>query len=120
MENKINFYFDCLNINNNIVREFHYLLPYISDGKVENFDDLEGIVKYKETILKNINIELSKKILSEEAYYNISNFTARSNMENLKIIVITIQNLNNYANSLNLSISQILEIFKNKKIENEK
>ena len=63
--------------------------------------------------------ELSKKVLREEANLNISNESARTNMEDLKTIILTISNLKEYAKTLNLSLDEILEIYKNKEIKNE-
>lgn len=86
---------------------------------METFDNLDKVLENKEIILKNINNELSKKVLREEANLNISNESARTNMEDLKTIILTISNLKEYAKTLNLSLDEILEIYKNKEIKDE-
>ena len=40
-------------------------------------------------------------------------------MEDLKTIILTISNLKEYAKTLNLSLDEILEIYKNKEIKDE-
>ena len=55
---------------------------------------------------------MSKAVLVEGAYYNISN-------ESAKTIILTILNLKEYAKTLNLSLDEILEIYKNKEIKDE-
>ena len=86
---------------------------------METFDNLDKVLETKEIILKNINNELSKKVLREEANLNISNESARTNMEDLKTIILTISNLTEYAKTFNLRLDQILEIYKNKEIKDE-
>ncbi|GKH61398.1 hypothetical protein CE91St25_17340 [Campylobacter ureolyticus] len=86
---------------------------------METFDNLDKVLENKEIILKNINNELSKKVLREEANFNISNESVRTNMEDLKTIILTISNLKEYAKTLNLSLDEILEIYKNKEIKDE-
>ena len=119
IKNEIDFYFSYITIKKNIISEYGYLLNYVSNGKVETFDDLDKVLENKEIILKNIDDELSKAVLVEGAYYNISNESAKTNMEDLKTIILTILNLKEYAKTLNLSLDEILEIYKNKEIKNE-
>lgn len=119
IKNEIDFYFSYMTIKKNMISEYGYLLNYVSNGKVETFDDLDKVLENKEVILKNIDDELSKAVLVEGAYYNISNENARTNMEDLKTIILTISNLKEYAKTLNLSLDEILEIYKNKEIKNE-
>lgn len=119
IKNEIDFYFSYMTIKKNIISEYGYLLNYVSNGKVETFDDLNKVLKNKEVILKNIDDELSKAVLVEGAYYNISNESAKTNMQDLKTIILTISNLKEYAKTLNLSLDEILEIYKNKKIKDE-
>ena len=119
IKNEIDFYFSYMTIKKNMISEYGYLLNYVSNGKVETFDDLDKVLENKEVILKNIDDELSKKVLREEANLNISNESAKTNMEDLKTIILTILNLKEYAKTLNLSLDEILEIYKNKEIKNE-
>lgn len=119
IKNEIDFYFSYITIKKNIISEYGYLLNYVSNGEVETFDNLDKVLKNKEVILKNIDDELSKAVLVEGAYYNISNESARTNMEDLKTIILTISNLKEYAKTLNLSLDEILEIYKNKEIKDE-
>lgn len=119
IKNEIDFYFSYMTIKKNMISEYGYLLNYVSNGEVETFDDLDKVLKNKEIILKNIDDELSKAVLVEGAYYNISNESARTNMEDLKTIILTILNLKEYAKTLNLSLDEILEIYKNKEIKDE-
>lgn len=119
IKNEIDFYFSYMTIKKNVISEYGYLLNYVSNGKVETFDDLNKVLENKEIILKNIDDELSKAVLVEGAYYNISNESARTNMEDLKTIILTILNLKEYAKTLNLSLDEILEIYKNKEIKDE-
>ena len=119
IKNEIDFYFSYMTIKKNMISEYGYLLNYVSNGKVETFDDLDKVLENKEIILKNIDNELSKAVLVEGAYYNISNESARTNMEDLKTIILTILNLKEYAKTLNLSLDEILEIYKNKEIKDE-
>lgn len=119
IKNEIDFYFSYMTIKKNMISEYGYLLNYVSNGKVETFDDLDKVLENKEVILKNIDDELSKKVLREEANLNISNESAKTNMEDLKTIILTISNLKEYAKTLNLSLDEILEIYKNKEIKNE-
>lgn len=119
IKNEIDFYFSYITIKKNIISEYGYLLNYVSNGEVETFDDLDKVLENKEIILKNIDNELSKAVLVEGAYYNISNESARTNMEDLKTIILTILNLKEYAKTLNLSLDEILEIYKNKEIKDE-
>lgn len=119
IKNEIDFYFSYMTIKKNAISEYGYLLNYVSNGKVKTFDDLDKVLENKEIILKNIDDELSKAVLVEEAYYNISNKSARINMEDLKTIILTISNLKEYAKTLNLSLDEILEIYKNKEIKDE-
>lgn len=119
IKNEIYFYFSYMTIKKNIISEYGYLLNYVSNGEVETFDDLDKVLENKEIILKNIDDELSKAVLVEGAYYNISNESARTNMEDLKTIILTISNLKEYAKTLNLSLDEILEIYKNKEIKDE-
>lgn len=119
IKNEIDFYFSYMIIKKNVISEYGYLLNYVSNGKVETFDDLDKVLENKEIILKNIDDELSKAVLVEGAYYNISNESARTNMEDLKTIILTISNLKEYAKTLNLSLDEILEIYKNKEIKDE-
>lgn len=119
IKNEIDFYFSYMTIKKNMISEYGYLLNYVSNGKVETFGDLDKVLENKEVILKNIDDELSKKVLREEANLNISNESAKTNMEDLKTIILTISNLKEYAKTLNLSLDEILEIYKNKEIKNE-
>lgn len=119
IKNEIDFYFSYMTIKKNIISEYGYLLNYVSNGEVETFNDLDKVLENKEVILKNIDDELSKTVLVEGAYYNISNESARTNMEDLKTIILTILNLKEYAKTLNLSLDEILEIYKNKEIKDE-
>lgn len=119
IKNEIDFYFSYMTIKKNMISEYGYLLNYVSNGEVETFDDLDKVLENKEVILKNIDDELSKKVLREEANLNISNESARTNMEDLKTIILTISNLKEYAKTLNLSLDEILEIYKNKEIKDE-
>ncbi len=119
IKNEIDFYFSYITIKKNIISEYGYLLNYVSNGEVETFDDLNKVLENKEVILKNIDDELSKKVLREEANLNISNESAKTNMEDLKTIILTISNLKEYAKTLNLSLDEILEIYKNKEIKDE-
>ena len=119
IKNEIDFYFSYMTIKKNMISEYGYLLNYVSNGKVETFDDLDKVLENKEVILKNIDDELSKKVLREEANLNISNESAKTNMEDLKTIILTISNLKEYAKTLNLSLDEILEIYKNKEIKDE-
>ena len=119
IKNEIDFYFSYMTIKKNMISEYGYLLNYVSNGKVETFGDLDKVLENKEIILKNIDNELSKAVLVEGAYYNISNESARTNMEDLKTIILTILNLKEYAKTLNLSLDEILEIYKNKEIKDE-
>lgn len=119
IKNEIDFYFSYITIKKNIISEYGYLLNYVSNGEVETFDDLDKVLENKEIILKNIDDELSKAVLVEGAYYNISNESAKTNMEDLKTIILTILNLKEYAKTLNLSLDEILEIYKNKEIKDE-
>lgn len=119
IKNEIDFYFSYITIKKNIISEYGYLLNYVSNGEVETFNDLNKVLENKEVILKNIDDELSKKVLREEANLNISNESAKTNMEDLKTIILTISNLKEYAKTLNLSLDEILEIYKNKEIKDE-
>lgn len=119
IKNEIDFYFSYMTIKKNVISEYGYLLNYVSNGKVETFNDLDKVLENKEIILKNIDDELSKAVLVEGAYYNISNESARTNMEDFKTIILTISNLKEYAKTLNLSLDEILEIYKNKEIKDE-
>lgn len=119
IKNEIDFYFSYITIKKNMISEYGYLLNYVSNGEVETFNDLNKVLENKEVILKNIDDELSKKVLREEANLNISNESAKTNMEDLKTIILTISNLKEYAKTLNLSLDEILEIYKNKEIKNE-
>lgn len=119
IKNEIDFYFSYITIKKNIISEYGYLLNYVSNGEVETFNDLNKVLENKEVILKNIDDELSKKVLREEANLNISNESAKTNMEDLKTIILTISNLKEYAKTLNLSLDKILEIYKNKEIKDE-
>ena len=119
IKNEIDFYFSYMTIKKNMISEYGYLLNYVSNGEVETFDDLDKVLENKEIILKNIDDELSKKVLREEANLNISNESAKTNMEDLKTIILTISNLKEYAKTLNLSVDEILEIYKNKEIKDE-
>lgn len=119
IKNEIDFYFSYMTIKKNMISEYGYLLNYVSNGKVETFDDLDKVLENKEVILKNIDDELSKKVLREEANLNISNESAKTNMEDLKTIILTISNLKEYAKTLNLSLDEILETYKNKEIKDE-
>lgn len=119
IKNEIDFYFSYMTIKKNMISEYGYLLNYVSNGEVETFNDLDKVLENKEVILKNIDDELSKKVLREEANLNISNESAKTNMEDLKTIILTISNLKEYAKTLNLSLDEILEIYKNKEIKDE-
>jgi hypothetical protein len=120
IKNGIDFYFSYMTIKKNVISEYGYLLNYVSNGEVKTFDDLDKVfLENKEIILKNIDDELSKAVLVEGAYYNISNESARTNMEDLKTIILTISNLKEYAKTLNLNLDEILEIYKNKEIKDE-
>ena len=119
IKNEIDFYFSYITIKKNMISEYGYLLNYVSNGKVATFDDLDKVLENKEVILKNIDDELSKKVLREEANLNISNESAKTNMEDLKTIILTILNLKEYAKTLNLSLDEILESYKNKEIKDE-
>lgn len=120
IKNEIDFYFSYITIKKNIISEYGYLLNYVSNGEVKTFDDLDKVLENKEIILKNIDNELSKKVLREEANLNISNESAKINMEDLKTIILTILNLKEYAKTLNLSLDEILEIYKNKETNYER
>lgn len=120
IKNEIDFYFSYITIKKNIISEYGYLLNYVSNGEVKTFDDLDKVLENKEIILENIDNELSKKVLREEANLNISNESAKTNMEDLKTIILTILNLKKYAKTLNLSLDEILEIYKNKETNYER
>lgn len=120
IKNEIDFYFSYITIKKNIISEYGYLLNYVSNGEVKTFDDLDKVLENKEIILENIDNELSKKVLREEANLNISNKSAKTNMEDLKTIILTILNLKKYAKTLNLSLDEILEIYKNKETNYER
>ena len=120
IKNEIDFYFSYITIKKNIISEYGYLLNYVSNGEVKTFDDLDKVLENKEIILENIDNELSKKVLREETNLNISNESAKTNMEDLKTIILTILNLKKYAKTLNLSLDEILEIYKNKETNYER
>lgn len=41
-----------------LVREFNHHLRYYSDGGVDDFENVEGLLKYKDIIIRNVKMDL--------------------------------------------------------------
>lgn len=82
--------FGGLVIHHLVVYEFGYLLRYLTDGKIERFDDFDLINKNKEFILSAIDEELSKEVLRESEVFGYSREITEGNIRNLQKIIITI------------------------------
>ena len=112
-QNRINFngYGGGLNIDGLVVKEFGYLLNYISGGTISNFYDLDKIYQNKGMLLANIDKECVKDILKEEDHLNISHETAVYNQNNLKNIIIKICDFIDICKNLNLNYIEIQNSF---------
>lgn len=79
--------FGGLNIHSMLVREFGYLLRYITDKKIDSLSDFRVIANNSEMINLNIKRELSKDVLRESEALGVSRQTAEGNMTRLRGIV---------------------------------
>jgi hypothetical protein len=112
-QNRINFngYGGGLSIDGLVVREFGYLLNYISGKTISNFYDLDKIYQNKDMLLANIDKECDKNVLKEEDHLNISHETAVYNQKNLKNIIIKICDFIDICKSLNLDYIEVKNSF---------
>ncbi len=74
-------------IHSLVVSEFGYLLRYLTDGKVDSFDDFEKIVETTPLIHSSAKHELEKNVLKEEENLKISHELATRNIQKLLDIV---------------------------------
>lgn len=90
--------FGGLVIDHLVVNEFSYLLRFLTDGKLESFNDFQKIYEEKSKILHNIELELAKENMKEEEAFHVSRATAEGNMRNLANIISKISEYYEYQN----------------------
>jgi len=75
------------------IQEFGYLVRMLSKGKYNRIseDTLNGIAQDANLLIQEIDIELAKDTLTEQASLKISRETAVSNLNNLKVIITNIR-----------------------------
>jgi hypothetical protein len=81
--------FDGLSIKGDVVSEFSYLLRYVTNGALENFNDFQAIYEHREHILRAVERELSQELMREQAF-GVSRETAETHLKKLAAIVTTI------------------------------
>jgi len=96
--------FSGLIIHNLIVSEFSYLLRYLTDNRIERFNDFYLIHKNKNEILSAIEIELEKDVLKESEVFGYSREITEGNIKNLRAIIICICEYVDLCDSLNLEL----------------
>jgi len=64
--------FGGLIIHSLVVSEFSYLLRYVTDNKIERFNDFHLIYKNKDEILNVIETEIKKEVLNESEVFGYS------------------------------------------------
>lgn len=96
--------FGGLVIHHLVVSEFGYLLRYLTDGKLERFDDFQLINENKESILSAIDDELSKEVLRESEVFGYSREITEGNIKNLQKIIVTICSYVDLCRKLELDI----------------
>ena len=79
--------FGGYNIDNLIIKEFGYLLAYITDRKFSDISDFGTIYNNQTVIMQAINNELKQSKLIEESMLNISHELAVRNLVKLKTII---------------------------------
>ena len=90
-KNEINFNgYGGLNIHRQVVREYGYLLRYVTEGKLDTFEDFQGIRDHQAAIVENIDRELAKPMLRESEVFGYSRQTAEGNLLRMKALVETI------------------------------
>ena len=92
LKHSVNFNgFGGLVVANQVVSEFGYLLRFITDGLVSDFDDLRKSKVNAAKRVAQIAIESDKQILSEQATRGLARATAVGNMANLRKVVRCIE-----------------------------
>jgi len=71
-----------------LVREFNHHLRYYSDGGVDDFENVEGLLKYKDIIIRNVKNGLANNDVAETG--KIENETALMNARNFLEIFETV------------------------------
>jgi len=79
-----------LNMHRQVVREYGYLLRYVTEGEIETFQDFQAIRDSNIGIIKSIDKELTKPLLRESEVYGYSRQTAEGNLARLKALISTI------------------------------
>lgn len=81
--------FDGLSIKGDAVSEFSYLLRYLTNGALENFNNFQAIDEHKEQILRAIERELSQELIREQTL-GVSREAAETHLKKLAAIITTI------------------------------
>lgn len=96
--------FGGLIIHSLVVSEFSYLLRYVTDNKIERFNDFHLIYKNKDEILNVIETEIKKEVLNESEVFGYSREITEGNIKNLRKIIICICDYVDLCDSLNLEL----------------
>jgi len=104
-KNEINFAgYGGLNIHRQVVKEYGYLLRYITDGKLDTFQDFRAIRDSHVDIIKSIDQELAKPLLRESEVYGYSRQTAEGNLVRLKALISTITEYTDLCETLGIDL----------------
>ncbi|QXQ20684.1 hypothetical protein [Pseudomonas tolaasii] len=104
-KNEMNFAgYGGLNIHRQVVREYGYLLRYITEGKLDTFQDFRAIRDSHVDIIKSIDQELAKPLLRESEVYGYSRQTAEGNLIRLKALIATITEYTNLCETLGINL----------------
>lgn len=79
-----------LNIHRQVVREYGYLLRYVTESKLDTFSDFRAIRDHRAVILENIDSELAKPVLREAEVFGYSRQTTEGNLVRMRALVETI------------------------------
>lgn len=92
-----------------VVRDFGYLIRYISDGRFQSLDDQNAIQTNIQLIRHWIATELRKPVLREAEVFGVAHETALQNLENLRKICDVI--------SARVTLQQDIDAERRKRIE---
>lgn len=80
----------AITVNGLLISEFGYLLRYYSNGKLDNFDNLQAIAELSDSLIAAIDTELMADETKEQRNLGVSRNTAIANLGNLRSIILTL------------------------------
>lgn len=108
-DQKINFnaYYG-FEIDGRVVKDFNIHIRHISNGIIDNFEDIKTIYQQKDILLDNIDKECAKDELSSEALF-CSHKRALREQEHLKNIILKICNFLDKCSELKLDPAEAMK-----------